>query len=167
MIRAVVTFMLGVTGLTPKLAAQTVVAKEGNIIFKGRNGTAIEITSSGMDCDPSLSADRRLVVFVRRTPSAKISTALEETGKVDFLFRGEGVEVIKSGIYAGYLIGLKAIPHALPPPHIFQYWLLEPNGKDVGEIGEKVEQQGTCSSFWRLATSVLLEYERAKQTEHI
>jgi hypothetical protein len=183
---------------------QTVSIRDGNVFFKPKAGSTIQITSSGLDSDPSLSVNERLVVFVRRTPSFKIWTALEETdkneiwvasvstepeprrilvghaavnggpdlagfsspqfsldakriyfvaelaatgnsvraldlatGKVEFLYRGESVEVVKSGPYAGYLIGLKAIPHAFAPPHILRYWLLDRNGKDVAEIGEE------------------------------
>jgi hypothetical protein len=188
----------------PAFLGQTVTTRDGNVLFKAKDGSAIQITSSGLDSDPGLSANKKLVVFVRRTPSFKIWTALEETdrneiwvasisaepeprrvlvghgsvnggrdlagfsspqfsldakrvyfiaelaatgnsvraldlatGKVDFLYRGESVEVIQSGSYAGYLIGLKAIPHAFPPPHVFRYWLLDQHGKDVAEIGEE------------------------------
>jgi hypothetical protein len=198
-------FILAVLIANPFAAfGQTVSTKDGNVILRAKDGSTIQITSSGLDSDPSLSANRKLVVFVRRTPEFKIWTALEETdkneiwvtsispqapprrilvghasvnggpdlagfsstqfsldakriyfiaelaatrnsvrdvdvgtGKVDFLYRGESVEVIKSGPYAGYLIGLKAIPHAFPPPHVFRYWLLDRNGKDVAEIGEE------------------------------
>jgi hypothetical protein len=183
---------------------QTVSTKDGNVMFRAKDGSSTQITSSGLDSDPSLSVNNRLVVFVRRTPDLRILTALEETdrneiwvasvspqpqprrilvghagvrvgedlagfslpqfsldakriyfiaewaatgnsvqvvdvatGKVKFLYRGESVEVIKSGPDAGCLIGLKAIPHAFPPPHVFRYWLLEADGKDVAEIGEE------------------------------
>jgi hypothetical protein len=183
---------------------QTVSTKDGNIFFKARDGSTTQVTSSRLDCDPSLSVSKKLVVFVRRTPQFKIWTALEETdrneiwiasvsiqseprrilvgyasvnggpdlagfsspqfsldakriyfiaelaatgnqvrsldvatGKSDFLYRGESVEVIKAGPDAGYLIGLKAIPTAFPPPHVFRYWLLDRNGRDVAEIGEE------------------------------
>ena len=195
-------FALSLLIAATPILGETVSVRDGNVFVKVKDGSTLQITSSGLDLDPSLSANNRLVVFVRRTPSFKIWTALEETdqneiwvasvsgepeprrilvghpsvnggrdlagfrspqfsldekriyfiaelaatgnsvraldlatGKVDFLYRGESVEVIKSGPYAGFLIGLKAIPHAFPPPHIFRYWLLDRNGKDVAEIG--------------------------------
>src|SRR5689334_16843610 len=57
--------------------AQTVSAPSGNVLVK-QNGRTIQITSLGLDLDPSLSSDRRLVVFVRRTPNAKIFTGAGE-----------------------------------------------------------------------------------------
>jgi hypothetical protein len=186
---------------------QTVSIKDGNVVFSAKDGSTVLITSLGLDSDPELSVDRRLIVFVRRTPGMTIATGLSETDKnelwvgdvfgkqvprrvltghagefevsdrlvlagfshpqfspdskriyfvtetwatgstvrmldvdsgvVRLLYRGEGVEVMKSGKYAGYIIALKAIPHAFPPPHIFRYWLLDQNGKDVAEIGDK------------------------------
>jgi hypothetical protein len=46
------------------------------------------------------------------------------------------VEVLQSGQYAGYIIVRKAIPLALGG-RTFRYWLLDANGQEVGEIGEK------------------------------
>ena len=53
-----------------------------------------------------------------------------------FICRAIGIEVLSSGANAGFLIVLKDIPSVMPG-HIFRYWLLDPDGKDVGEIGEK------------------------------
>ncbi len=165
-------FILALLVANPFAAfAQTVSVKDGNVLFNARDGSSIQITSSGLDSDPSLSVNKKMVVFVRRTPEKDL--ALEQTdkneiwvasvsgegpprrilvghasvnggpdlaglsspqfsldsrriyfiaelaatgnsvravdvvtGKVDFLYRGESVEVIKSGPYAGYLIGL-------------------------------------------------------------
>jgi hypothetical protein len=56
------------------ILGQSVSAKDGNVFFKGKDGNTTAITSSGLDSDPSLSANKELVVFVRRTPSSKIFT---------------------------------------------------------------------------------------------
>ncbi|HVO97587.1 MAG TPA: hypothetical protein VMT15_05940 [Bryobacteraceae bacterium] len=53
---------------------QSVSVKDGNVFLKARDGGTIQITSSGLDSDPSLSLNQKLVVFVRRTPEAKIAT---------------------------------------------------------------------------------------------
>ena len=192
--------------------SQTVYSKDGNVYFVAREGQVTGVTNLGLDLDPSLSNDGRLVVFVRRTPSLKIQTALGKptdrnelwvadtlgkeparrvlagypagqglslyqvtsdvkldlagfsspqfspdakriyfmgeawatslpafvldlsTGRVEFLYNGRSIEVIRSGRYAGFLIAEKQIPRVVAG-RVFRYWLLDPNGKDVGEIG--------------------------------
>ena len=47
------------------------------------------------------------------------------------------VEVITTGPYVGYLIAYRSVPRVLPPARVFRYWLLDADGKDVGEIGEE------------------------------
>jgi hypothetical protein len=88
---------------------------------------------------PQFSLDAKCIYFIAELAATGNSVRAVDvaTGKVDFLYRGESAEIIKSGPYAGYLIGLKAIPHAFPPPHVFRYWLFDRNGKDVAEIGEE------------------------------
>lgn len=54
--------------------AQSVSAKDGNIVFAGQNGPPRQITTSHLDYDPSLSFDNRHVVFVRRTHDHMIKT---------------------------------------------------------------------------------------------
>jgi hypothetical protein len=186
-------------------SGQTVSIKDGNVFFTAKDGSTIQITSSGLDSDPSLSLNHKLVVFVRRTPSLKIETGLglpadknelwiAETSRTEpprrvlvghaggfkadenlvlagfgspqfspdasriyfgaetwamqysfrmldlrservrFLYAGLGLEVLQTGKYAGYLIALKTIPSVIVA-RIFRYWLLDPEGKDVGEIG--------------------------------
>jgi hypothetical protein len=185
---------------------QTVSIKDGNVFYKAKDQRAIQITSSGLDSYPSLCVDKRMVVFVRRTPELKIDTGIGDaddnelwiavttgkepprrvlvghpggfkqddnlvlagfshpqfspdarriyfeaqtwatdnsvrmlelkTGRVRFLFAGGSLEVLQSGTYAGYLSGLKDIPR-VRPGRTWRYWLLDPDGKDVGEIGEE------------------------------
>ena len=88
---------------------------------------------------PQFSLDAKRIYFIAELAATGNSVRAVDvaTGKVDFLYRGASVEVVRSGDYAGYLIGLKAIPHAFPPPHVFRYWLLDRDGKDVAEIGEE------------------------------
>jgi hypothetical protein len=66
--------------LTKPMFSQTISELRGNIYFHKKNGATVQITSFGLDTDPSLSFDKRLVVFVRRTPSHTINTAI---GPVD------------------------------------------------------------------------------------
>jgi hypothetical protein len=114
---------------------QTVSSRGGNVFLKAEDGRIIQITSSGLDLEPSLSMDKKHVIFVRRTPSSRISTGTGSE-QVRFLCRGIGLEVLNSGYWAGHLIVLKDIARVLPG-HICRYWLLDQDGKDVGEIGEK------------------------------
>ncbi len=55
---------------------QAAFIKDGNVFFTAANGRATQITSSGLDSDPSLSLDKKLIAFVRRTPSLKIQTGV-------------------------------------------------------------------------------------------
>jgi hypothetical protein len=195
---------------------QTVSIKDGDVFFKAKDGSAIQITSSGLDSDPSLSVDAKLVVFVRRTPEAKIATgagmldtnelwvADTKAGRdarrilaghhespdsdklslagfsspkfstdarrvyflaqiaatsehlfmldlrsqqVRFICRALEVEVIHSGEYAGFLIVFKDIPRVMAG-HICRYWLLDSDGKDVGEIGEKSDLREFNKMFY-------------------
>jgi hypothetical protein len=189
--------------LSGSVFGQAVSIKDGKVLFKAKDGSTIQITSSGLDSDPSLSVNGKLVVFVRRTPTSKIDTGAgsldtnelwvaETTAagnahrilsghsagaksgdplagftspkfsldarrvyflaqlaatsqhlfvldlkseQVRFLCRGIGFEVLNSGNNAGFLIVLKDIPRVMPG-HVARYWLLDQDGKDVGEIGE-------------------------------
>jgi hypothetical protein len=76
----IVTLVIGLPVLTKPLFSQAVSEQSGKIYFHKKNGATVQITSLGLDTDPSLSFDKRLVVFVRRTPSHKIDTAI---GPVD------------------------------------------------------------------------------------
>jgi len=64
-------------GLIPRTTfGQAVFAKDGNVFLRAKDGKTNQVTSSGLDSDPSLSVDKRLVVFVRRTPTSPIFTGL-------------------------------------------------------------------------------------------
>ena len=61
--------------------AQAVSEETGNVYFTAKDGRITQLTSSGLDSDPSLSTDGRFVVFVRRTPSLQIETGAGETAE--------------------------------------------------------------------------------------
>jgi hypothetical protein len=48
-----------------RVQGQSVLAMQGNIFLRERNGTVQQLTSSGHDSDPSLSSDGATAVFVR------------------------------------------------------------------------------------------------------
>ncbi len=96
------------------------------MFLKAEDGRITQITSSGLDLEPSLSAATSQHVYLLNL----------ESEQVRFLCRGIGLEVLNSGYWAGHLIVLKDIARVLPG-HICRYWLLDQDGKDVGEIGEK------------------------------
>jgi hypothetical protein len=54
----------------PIASAQSVEARNGDIYYLQAGGRAQRLTDTGQDCDPSLSEDRSLVVFVRKTKVA-------------------------------------------------------------------------------------------------
>jgi len=61
-----------------------------------------------------------------------------KTGQARYLCAGLGLEVLQSGRYAGHLIALKEIPLMLAA-RTFRYWVLDAEGREVGEIGEAEE----------------------------
>jgi hypothetical protein len=58
------------------LSGQSVFVSAGDVIYHAATGAQTQITSSGRDSMPALSSERRLVVFVRRTPGDTVNTAL-------------------------------------------------------------------------------------------
>jgi dipeptidyl aminopeptidase/acylaminoacyl peptidase len=59
--------------------AQSVLAKDGNVIIKERSGQTKKLTTLGRDSQPGLSPDRRRIVFVRSTPGKTVQTSLNDT----------------------------------------------------------------------------------------
>jgi hypothetical protein len=49
------------------LRAQKVETKQGNVYYTDATGKTRQITSGGMDVDPNLSIDGKMIIFVRRT----------------------------------------------------------------------------------------------------
>ena len=86
---------------------------------------------------PQFSPDARRVYFESTAwaSAGAVWMGNVETGKATFLYVGSSVEVIQSGQYAGYLIALKEIPRVVAG-RVERYWLLDRDGKEVGEIGE-------------------------------
>ena len=68
--------MLVVTETIGVAHGQTVTAVEGNIYYTPRSGTdRRQLTTTGLDSQPSLSLDGSTVVFVRGTPGRKVQAA--------------------------------------------------------------------------------------------
>ena len=90
------------------LGAQTVTSTRGNVVFEDAGGIAHQVTDSGKDSEPSLSQDRRQVVFVR---------ALQEAP-------GIGVPtVVESELW------VESIPPSGAPKQIFRGPLMMPDGR--------------------------------------
>jgi hypothetical protein len=49
------------------LWAQKVETRQGNVYYTDAEGKARQITAGGMDVDPSLSIDGKMIIFIRRT----------------------------------------------------------------------------------------------------
>ena len=69
------------------LAAQEVIARDGDIMYVDKLGRNHEITHSGKDRDPSLSPDGASIVFVRRTGETKMTLAVEREPVCEFMGR--------------------------------------------------------------------------------
>jgi hypothetical protein len=87
--------------------------------------------------NPKFSPDATRVYFeANGWATAEAIKVLDVTsGKTKLLFPGLGVDVIRTGKYRGFLIGIKA-PLTQDRGRIMVYWLLDPNGKEVMRIGE-------------------------------
>jgi hypothetical protein len=86
---------------------------------------------------PQFSPDSKQIYFEAQTWATSSSFRVLDlnSGNVRYLYNGGGIEVLQKGKYAGFLIALKEIP-SVTPGRVFRYWLLDPDGKDIGEIGE-------------------------------
>lgn len=70
--------LLALMWCTARASGQSLVSKDGNLVFTGADGTSRQITASGHDSAPSLSPDGRLVVFVRDTPQLVVDSAVAD-----------------------------------------------------------------------------------------
>ncbi len=86
---------------------------------------------------PQFSPDGNRIYFGADTWATSASFRMLDlaSGRVRFLYAGLGLEVLQTGQYAGHIIALKIVP-SMMAARIFRYWLVDPNGRDVGEIGE-------------------------------
>lgn len=75
MMRTVIFAILLVAASTVASAAQSVRAEGGNIVYHPVRGAPRRLTTGGRDSQPSLSPDKRTVVFVRATPGRVFDTA--------------------------------------------------------------------------------------------
>ena len=89
---------------------------------------------------PQFSPDGKRIYFTAATwaTASAIHTLDLTTGKTTFLFPGLGVEVIRTGEHAGFLIGEKD-PITQDRGRIVIYWLLNPDGSEVRRIGETAD----------------------------
>src|SRR5215216_1136524 len=71
---AIVALLLAVASEVPAVA-QSVRAERGNIVFRPTRGGPRRLTTGGRDSQPSLSPDKRTVVFVRATPGRMVEAA--------------------------------------------------------------------------------------------
>jgi hypothetical protein len=87
--------------------------------------------------NPKFSPEATRVYFEANgwATAAAIKVLDVATGKTKLLFAGLGVDVIRTGQYRGFLIGIKD-PITQDRGRIMVYWLLDPNGKEVMRIGE-------------------------------
>ena len=98
---------------------------------------------------PQSSQDGTKVYFISTTwvTSAAIHVLNPSTGQTKLLYAGLDVEVIREGSYKGFLIGTKD-PSTADRGRIVEYWLLDPDGREVRRIGE------TKADLARFKTSI-------------
>ncbi|MBV9772638.1 MAG: PD40 domain-containing protein [Gemmatimonadetes bacterium] len=184
------------------LLAQSVTVEKGDLFYRAsEHSPPRRLTSSGLDSQPRLSPDGRMVAFVHATPGDSVDTALgrEEatslwvvgtdgsgarvlargrgaespertlalfqapwfspdgrrvyflssawatsgavhavelaSGRERFVAAGNSLEVVPSGRYAGDLL-VEQHRYFLAGGSYDWVWLLTPEGKDVGPVGE-------------------------------
>ncbi len=113
--------------------------KEPKRVLTGRGfieGPNLNILIAGFS-DPQFSPDATRIYFRANAWATAFEIMMLDipTGNTRPLFPGLGFEVIETGKYRGFLIGIKD-PITLDRGRITVYWLLEPNGKAVKRIGE-------------------------------
>ena len=85
---------------------QTASVRDGNIYVTTSDGQVIWITTSGLDSDPHLSADKRLVVFVRKSLSPKIDTGSGPTEQNELWISGTSGQEKPRRVLVGHPGGL-------------------------------------------------------------
>ena len=76
--------------------------KDGNIYLTSQDGTIIRLTNSGLDSDPCLSLDQRMVVFVRRKLTFKITTGAGVTDKNELWITGTSGKEVPHRVLLGH-----------------------------------------------------------------
>jgi hypothetical protein len=112
--------------LSRAAAGQSVTTKDGNIYFKpSGTGELSKLTSTGLDREPNLSADGRLVVFVRQTPGRLVEGPVDETEETElWTVRTDGKDprlLVRGGV--------ARLPDGFPPMGSFRYPQFSPDGK--------------------------------------
>jgi hypothetical protein len=98
----IVPLVVGLPVVSRPMFAQTVSDQEGNIYIHRTDGAIFQITSSGVDSDPSLSLDKRRIVFVRRTPSHTINTAIGPVDSNELWIRDSSNEAKAQRVLVGH-----------------------------------------------------------------
>ncbi len=111
-IRAFVITMIAAAVVPGVVLAQTVSVKDGNLFFNAKDGSTSQITSTGLDSDPSLSPDKKFVVFVRRTPLHKINTAIGPVDGNELWIKDTSSKSEAQQILVGWEAGVDGIPFA-------------------------------------------------------
>jgi hypothetical protein len=99
-------------------------------------GPNLNIVIGGFS-NPQFSPDATRIYFEASawTTAGAMMMLDVATGHMKLLFPGLGVDVIRTGTYRGFLIGIKD-PITQDRGRIMVYWLLNPDGKEIIRIGE-------------------------------
>lgn len=113
--------------LSRAAAGQSVTTKDGNIYFEpSGTGDISKLTSTGLDREPNLSPDGRLVVFVRETPGRLVEGPVGEAEETElWMVRTDG-----SGLHRLLKGGLVKQSNGIPVAS-FRSPQFSPDGKWV------------------------------------
>lgn len=111
-------FGLILTALSPVVYGQSVLVRSGNVFFKANDGKELQLTRSGHDSEPALSADGKWVAFVREIPGKRdelspTATATDFANEL-WLIGSNGkfeTRLVKYGALSGNKIALSEIHH--------------------------------------------------------
>ena len=110
--------------------------KEPSLLVKCRDSQKMESVIGGFD-NLQFSNDGKLLYFV--TPAWATSGAVHvvdtTNGKERYLFPGNDLKVVKSGEYKDCLL-VQQHRYFVGSGSYDWYWLLRPDGKEVGPVGE-------------------------------
>jgi sugar lactone lactonase YvrE len=87
------------------------------------------------------SPDGKLLYFISSAwvTSGALHVVTLDTGRERFLAAANSVEVVASGTYGGHLI-VRQHRYFLSAGSYDWYWLFDPKGREIGPVGETVEQ---------------------------
>jgi len=113
--------------------------KNATLLVRGASHPQPENVLAGMQA-PQFAPDGKRIFFLSAAwaTSGAVHTVDPMTKKVAFVCAGNDLEVIRRGEYRGHLI-VQQHRYFLGGGSFDWHWLLKPDGKEVGPIGEETQ----------------------------